>query len=229
MPTIAASIYRALAEEIIGGALVPGQKLDEKVLAGRFGASRTPIREALRELGARGLVELVPRRGGVVARIGLDELADMLDAECELEALCARLAAQRMSAMEKKRLEHLHQESAEQVARGDEHGYLGLNQQFHDLVLAGTHNRTVARAVRSLRDRLAPFRQAQTGVERRLAVSHEEHGAIVRAILDADPDAAYEAMRNHNARLGSFVLERIRNARPDRPAAPHALPVTPPR
>lgn len=229
MPTIAASIYRALAEEIIGGALAPGQKLDEKVLAERFGASRTPIREALRELGARGLVELVPRRGGVVARIGLDELADMLDAECELEALCARLAAQRMSAMEKKRLEHLHQESAEHVARGDELGYLGLNQQFHDLISAGTHNRTVARAVRGLRDRLAPFRQAQTGVERRLAVSHEEHGAIVRAILDADPDAAYEAMRNHNARLGSFVLERIRSARPDRPAAPRGLPVTLPR
>lgn len=219
MPTIAAQIYRTLAEQIITGALAPGQKLEEKVLAERFGVSRTPIREALRELGARGLIELVPRRGGVVARIGIDELADMLEAECELEALCARLAAQRMSLVEKKQLERVHQESEEYVGRGDDTGYLALNQQFHDLICAGTHSRTIARMVRALRDRLAPFRQAQSGVERRLAVSHEEHTAIVRAILDSDADAAYEAMRNHNARLSTHVLERMRGARPERAAA----------
>jgi DNA-binding GntR family transcriptional regulator len=118
------------------------------------------------------------------------------------------------------RTNDLHHDSAEHVARGDDSAYLALNQQFHDLICAGTHNRTVAVAVRSLRDRLAPFRQAQAGVERRLAVSHEEHGAIVQAILDADADAAYEAMRNHNARLGTRVLERLREARPERGPAP---------
>ena len=219
MPTIAAQIYRALAEDIIGGALAPGQKLEEKVLAERYGVSRTPIREALRELGARGLIELVPRRGGIVARIGLDELADMLEAECELEALCARLAAQRMTAVEKKQLERIHEASNALVARGEESGYLALNQEFHDLVCAGTHSKTIGRIVRTLRDRLAPFRQAQAGVERRLALSHEEHAAIVRAILGADPDAAYEAMRNHNARLSTHVLERMRSSRPERVAA----------
>jgi DNA-binding GntR family transcriptional regulator len=225
MPTIAAQIYRTIADQIISGALTPGQKLEEKVLAERFRVSRTPIREALRELGARGLVELVPRRGGVVARIELDELADMLEAECEIEALCARLAAQRMSNVEKKQLERVHQQSEEHVARADDSGYLALNKQFHDLVCAGTHSRTIARMVRGLRDRLAPFRQAQAGVERRLEVSHDEHAAIVRAILDSDTDAAYDAMRNHNARLGSRVLERMRDARSDRAEEGFAQPL----
>lgn len=94
-------IYKSIAEQIITGNLQPGEKLEEKVLASRFGVSRTPIREALRELSARGLINLIPRRGGMVAEIGLERLSDMLDAECELEGLCARLAAMRMTALEK--------------------------------------------------------------------------------------------------------------------------------
>lgn len=217
MPTIAAKIYRTLAEQIINGALAPGQKLEEKVLAEQFSVSRTPIREALRELNARGLIELVPRRGGVVASIGVEQLADMLEAECELEALCARLSAQRMSAVQKKQLEFVYMQSEELVTRGDEAGYLALNQQFHDLICSGPHNKTIASMAKSLRDRLSPFRQAQAGVERRLAVSHEEHKAIVKAVLDSDAEAAYEAMRNHNARLSTKVLELLRNSHPDRP------------
>ena len=72
MPTIAIQIYKALAEQIINGEFGPGDKLEEQALAERFNASRTPVREALRELAARGLVNLVPRRGGVVASIGVD-------------------------------------------------------------------------------------------------------------------------------------------------------------
>src|SRR5690348_12021163 len=101
MTTIAARIQKSLTSKIINGELRPGYKLDEQALATEFGVSRTPIREALRELGARGLIELVPHRGGIVAQISLPQLSDMLDAECEMEALCARLAAQRMSAVEK--------------------------------------------------------------------------------------------------------------------------------
>lgn len=216
MPTIASTIVQTLAEEIIGGTLAPGHKLEEKLLAERFQVSRTPVREALREMGARGLIELIPRRGGVVANIGIAELSDMLEAECELEALCAQLAAQRMSMVEKKQLEQLHEQAQTLVKGRSETPYLALNKRFHDLICAGTHNRTIAGMVRGLRDRLSPFRHAQAGTERRLAVSHEEHGAVVAAILGSDGAAAYEAMRHHNARLSTKVLERLRDARDDR-------------
>ncbi|MBN9115862.1 MAG: GntR family transcriptional regulator, partial [Pandoraea sp.] len=78
--TIAARICRVLTGEIIDGRLPPGQKLEEVALAERFKASRTPIREALRELNARGLIELTPHKGGVVASISVDDLSDMLEA-----------------------------------------------------------------------------------------------------------------------------------------------------
>ncbi len=228
MPTIAATIIQILAEEIIGGTLAPGSKLEEKVLAERFQVSRTPVREALREMGARGLIELIPRHGGVVANIGIAELADMLEAECELEALCAQLAAQRMSVVEKKQLERLHEQTEALVKGQDEGEYLTLNKKFHDVICAGTHNQTLSGMLRGLRDRLSAFRNAQAGTERRLAVSHEEHGAVVEAILASDGAAAYAAMRNHDARLSTKVLDRLRDSRhertaprTERPAAAH--------
>lgn len=209
MPTIAARIFHSLAEDIVNGALPPGTKLDEKLLADRFQVSRTPVREALREMGARGLIDLVPRRGGVVANIGLAELADMLEAECEVEALCAQLAARRMSTIEKKQLERLHDQAQLLVAGADQAGYLAQNRKFHDLICAGTHNDTMAAMVRGLRERLSAFRHAQSGTEKRLEVSHAEHAGVVRAILACDGPAAYAAMRDHNARLSSRVLERL--------------------
>ena len=213
MPALAATILQTLADEIITGKFAPGTKLEERALAARFDVSRTPIRESLRQLGARGLIDLVPRHGGVVANISIQQLADMLDAECELEALCARLAAQRMRAVDKGRLQQVHQQTADHAKRGDHQGYLTLNKQFHDLICEGSGNETIAQVVRSLRDRLGPFRRAQSGVERRLAISHGEHEVLVSAILRSDADAAYEAMRVHNTRMSTHVLELMRASR----------------
>lgn len=204
-------IYKSIAEQIITGNLQPGEKLEEKVLASRFGVSRTPIREALRELSARGLINLIPRRGGMVAEIGLERLSDMLDAECELEGLCARLAAMRMTALEKGQLRDLHDRSRPVAEQQDGSAYLVMNQEFHDLICAGAHNETLADTTRALRERLSPFRQSQAEEQgRRLMRSVEEHDAIVEAVTRGDGDAAYEAMRAHNARLGTGVLKLLR-------------------
>jgi DNA-binding GntR family transcriptional regulator len=207
MTTIASRIQQSLAEQIIKGVLAPGHKLDEKALAEQFSVSRTPIREALKELAARGLVDFLPRRGGIVARIGIERLADMLEAECELEAHCARLASQRMTGLDRGQLQELFDRSTERARAGDREAYLELNQEFHELICSGVHNETIGATVRDLRDRLAPFRRTQPAeLEDRLLRSHGEHEAIVRAIIGGDPEAAYTAMRNHNARLSSGVL-----------------------
>jgi len=213
MSTITAKIIQTLAEEIISGALAPGYKLEEKTLAERFQVSRTPVREALREMGSRGLIEVIPRRGAMVANIGLTQLSDLLEAECELEALCAQLSAQRMSVVEKKQLERMHEQTEALVASKNEADYMVLNRKFHVLICAGTHNKTIADMVGGLRDRLSAFRQAQLGTEGRLTVSHDEHGAVVGAILASDGAAAYEAMRNHVARLSIGVMDRLREAK----------------
>lgn len=212
MPTIANRIYKDLAGQIISGALSPGKKLEEKPLAQQFGASRTPIREALRELAARGLIELVPRHGGVVTRVSLHQLVDMLEAECEVEALCARLAAQRMTALEKSEIEMIFGKLECVTAEQNFVAFLELNQEFHSRICAGAHNATIGGMTRELRERLAPFRQSQAETaDARLIRSMQEHKEIVLAIIAGDVEKAYEAMRRHNARLSIGVLNVLRN------------------
>lgn len=220
MGNASSAICRSLTEDIVSGRLAPGLKLEELVLAERFQVSRTPIREALRELHARGLIDLQPRKGGIVRSIGLDDLSDMLEAMVELDALCCRISAERMSAVQKKQLQMVQQQSEDCVARGDEAGYLQLNHQFHQLICAGAQNRSLAAMLSNLRERLAPFRAAQTHVERRLPVSNDEHQAILKAILASDAEASYEAMRNHTARLSINVLDLLKAQQAGAKAAP---------
>ena len=210
-PTISTRIYKELAAQIIRGALPPGQKLEEMQLAAQFGVSRTPVREALRELAARGFIDLIPRRGGVVTRVGLEELVDMLEAECEVEALCARIAAQRMTALEKSELEVIYLEMEALAGSQKQSDYLEKNHEFHARICAGAHNATIGAMTRELRDKLAPFRQQQTlTAEQRFKQSMHEHRDIVQAIMAGHPEQAYEAMRRHNARLSVGVLGLLR-------------------
>ncbi len=153
----------------------------------------------------------MPRRGVVVATISLEQLAELFEAQCEVEALCARRATESMTTIERKELELLHQQCAEQAGGGDYATYLEANNQFHAAIARGTHNAVLITMLGDLRDRLAPYRQTQPEVEGRLEVSHAEHEAIARAIFGGQPEAAFVAMRDHDARLSNNVLRIIRS------------------
>src|SRR5271169_448955 len=102
--TRAEELRLQLADEIVRGGLPPGAALDETDLARRFNVSRTPVREALRQLAASGLVDARAHRGAVVAQPSIERLSGMFEAMAELEALCAGLAAERMTPAERHRL-----------------------------------------------------------------------------------------------------------------------------
>ena len=89
-------IVARLEDDILGGHFEPGDRLAEGALAERFGVSRTPIREALRQLSAAGLVEMRPHRGAVVRSLLVADIVHMLELMAEIEGFCARLAARRM-------------------------------------------------------------------------------------------------------------------------------------
>ncbi|MEX0758780.1 MAG: GntR family transcriptional regulator, partial [Tistlia sp.] len=112
-----------LEREIVVGDLAPGVRLDEVGLAERYAVSRTPVREALMQLAASGLVEMRPRQGALVAAIGTFQLAEMFEVMSELEALCARLAARRMTPRERDGLAALHAACAPYLDGADADGY----------------------------------------------------------------------------------------------------------
>ncbi len=195
--TRAEALATALAERIVSGALKPGQRLDEQALAAEAGISRTPVREALRQLTATGLVELRPHRGAVVASPAPERLRAGFELLAELEALCARWSALRMTPRERTALEALHIAMASLVRAGDRAAYRDANRRFHGLLYAGAHNPHLAEVAQATHRQLAPFRGAQFEAPSRLARSHAEHGVVVEALLRAEADAAAEAMRRH--------------------------------
>src|ERR1700730_9366909 len=113
--TRAETIRQRLAGDILRGVYPPGARLDENGPAERFNLSRTPVREALRQLTSAGLVEVRPRRGVIVSLPTDSALAEMYEVMGELEAACVRLATRRMSPAERVRLELVHRRSFEGV------------------------------------------------------------------------------------------------------------------
>lgn len=186
-----------LADEIVSGVLEPGTPLDEQDLAARFGVSRTPVREAIRQLSASGLVRVRPHRGAVVALPTPRELNDMFEAMAELEALCAGLAARNMTVGERRGLETLHEALRLLVQKGDPARYHEKNEAFHAAIYAGSHNSYLAELALMTRARVAPFRRAQFRAAGRLGGSYTEHDLIVQAILRGDQAGASAAMRAH--------------------------------
>jgi DNA-binding GntR family transcriptional regulator len=186
-----------IAEAILTGELVPGAKLDEHTLATRYGVSRTPVREALKQLAASGLIDAKPRRGATVTHITSLQLEELFVAMGELEGTCARLSALSMTPIERRRLEVLHDRMAEMAQRKDEAAYVDANTEFHSTIYLGSHNSVLIEMATGLRRRLAPFRRAQFRSAGRLLRSHTEHDVIVRSILRGDAAAAHAAMLQH--------------------------------
>lgn len=195
--TRAEVLSSTLATDILNGALPPGTRLDEQGLAERYGVSRTPVREALRQLATSGLIEMRPRRGAVVASVTKERLSELFVAMGEIEATCARLSAISMNPLDRRRLQGLHQRMGEMVMKGQEEEYAQANRAFHLAIYEGARNPVLLDIAVGLRRRLDPFRRAQFRAPGRLVRSHSEHDRVVTAILSGNSQEAHTAMLDH--------------------------------
>ncbi len=190
-------IRRQLADRIISSELPPGTVLDETQLAAEFAVSRTPIREALKQLAASGLVDQRPHARTIVAKPDDEKLAGMFELMGHLEALCAGTSALRMTPSERDALDVLHTDMAAIVSAGDRQAYIQANERFHAAIYRGSHNPYLEEITLSTRQRLQPFRRAQFSTLGRLAHSHQEHGLILEAILRGNQSQAERMMHSH--------------------------------
>lgn len=205
---LAEQVFRRLADDIVLGHLQPGQHLDEQAMAARYQVSRTPVREALKQLVATGLADYRPNRGSMVRRLDAAELDLMFEAIAELESACARYAALRMDEAQRQALAEAHAQGRLAMQAHDMEAYDQANLRLHQLVLEGAHNAHLTEAARALRTRVKPFRRGQFTRFDRLVQSYEEHSRVVEAILAHDALAAHREMRAHlqAARQATRVL-----------------------
>ena len=205
--TLANAIRRRLADQILNGDFASDSRLDENELANQFGVSRTPVREALRQLDTAGLVELRPRRGAKIVPVDKERISYAFEAAAELEALTAYWAASRATLIEKKQLETLHLEGEKALEKNDPELFAKANRRFHHMISECARNPVLAKSVAGVRVQTAPFQKAQFARKEKISASQREHEQILTAICFQDPEAARQCMKEHILRASLLALE----------------------
>lgn len=190
-------IEQALLDEISVGDVIPGQRLDEVGLATRFGASRTPVREALSRLTAQGVLVHGERRGVFVAEYSREELGQIFEAMHEIEAACARIAAQRLNLLTRSEILAAQSECIDAAETGDRAAYLRANEAFHQTIYRATGNPYMAELASEFRRRTGPFRAKKFGSREDLVKSAKSHQALIDDIFSEDSTTASKGMRAH--------------------------------
>jgi len=192
-------IEAALTAEIAAGEIAPGTRLDEAGLAARFRASRTPVREALGRLTAQGILVAGERRGTFVAEYSREELAQIFEAMHEIEAACARIAAQRLNFLSRTEIETAQADCVAAAQAGDRAAYLRANEAFHIAIYRATGNPHMAEIASEFRQRTGPFRAKKFATKQDLLESAEGHQQLIDHIFSEDSIVASTGMRDHMA------------------------------
>jgi DNA-binding GntR family transcriptional regulator len=201
--------YERLVSAIRDGGLKPGDRLVETELAQRLGISRTPIREAIRQLESDGLVAHQPRIGTTVRVLDYAEITELYEMRAVLEGTAARFAARAASPVELGELQAINEEMA--AARDVERAYQA-NRQFHTVILNAARNRFLVKSVEAVQKTLLILGPSTMEESARATQAVTEHDALLDALRGRDEEAAEALMRAHieaahRARLRQLRLE----------------------
>ncbi|WP_454631698.1 GntR family transcriptional regulator [Bradyrhizobium cenepequi] len=194
---------------IVRGDLQPGEQLLEADLSEALGISRTPLREALKQLAAEGLVELRLNHSAVVAPFRRDELTELFEAVSGIERCAAELAATRMVARDVERLEALQERIESHHDRGELREYFEINQQIHSSIVGFARNAVLKATHDILLARVERARFFALSVHGRWDESVREHQDILAALKAGDADRAGQLLGHHVRRTGEIMAATL--------------------
>ena len=194
---------------IVNGSMVPGQRLDEMVLAKKYGVSRTPVREAIRALTAIGLVQNTGRQGSQVAKLSISMLIEMFELMAVLEGMCAQLAARRATKNELIEMHKTHQLLEKTFEKGTHKEFYDVNLKFHDQLYNASHTQYLAEETLRLRRRLSPYRMRVTFQPGRMSSTLEEPNKILIAINKGESELAKNEAISHLRLIGNDLEDFI--------------------
>jgi DNA-binding GntR family transcriptional regulator len=211
--TLVERLMDAIQREILEGTLRPGDRLEELALSRRYGVSRTPIREALRQLASTRLVDVRPRLGAIVASPTAGEVIDLFELVAELEGMAARLATERLDKADLAAIERAHMICRKAARGSDASAYYRVNLDFHQAVHKAAKNKVLLEEIQALDRRLSPYRHFITFRVGRTQTALREHDEILCAIQERDPKLAQTSMRDHVRILGEDALVLVKGLR----------------
>lgn len=190
-------IFEKVREDILNDVYVDGEKIVEAKLAEELGVSRTPVREALKQLELDGLVESIPNRGVIVKGITEQDIADIYTIRIAIEGIAANWSVRRISDEEIAALKEVYELMEFYTARGDADKTFELNTKFHEIIYKATRSRYMEHVLKDFQMFIKSTRSKSLKSEGRLEEALGEHKAVLEAFLTHDPDAAVSAVLAH--------------------------------
>ena len=215
--TLADRVFTRLQDDIVRGEIPPGSKVSETELAGRYGVSRGPLREAIRRLESRKLLEREVHVGTRVASLSFEDLIEIYYVREALEGQAARLAAERMTDQE---VAGLHQVLAQHEQQQDIREDTAYFQRegdldFHYRIIQGSHNRTLIRMlIGELYHLVRMYRYQFSTTANRPQKALHEHRRIIEAIESRDAEMAELLMRRHISRARENIEQQAQQRSP---------------
>ena len=190
-------VFEKLREDILSGVYKDCDELREITIGEEMGVSRTPVREALRQLELEGLVLMIPRKGAEVAKISEKSLRDVLEVRRSLEELAIELACQRMTDEEIDQLEQRQNAFKNAIHKGNAMNIAETDEAFHDVIYLGTGNDKLVQILNNLREQMYRYRLEYIKDEDKRQILVVEHEHILAAIKTRNIAEAKNAAREH--------------------------------
>lgn len=200
-------VYHLLKAEIIKESLKPGNKLLEEKIAKQLGVSRTPIREALKQLAAEGFVKMIPNQGMMVSKTSIKDIQEVLQIRGVLEELAARLAAKLIKKEEIKELEKYIEQMEYYTNKNDFLAFSEMDAEFHELVLNICGSNRLIQIRKNLSDQAHRYRIRSLSIPGRLKHSLKEHREIVEALMQKDSEQADRLSQKHIENVLKNILK----------------------
>lgn len=213
-------VAEIVREAIAGGRLQAGSRLVERDLCEMTGVSRTLVREVLRQLEAEGLVEVIPNKGPIVARISARQAREVFQLRAELEGLASQLFAELATDAQLQALKEAFEGLRAAYARRDPPGMLAAKSRFYDCLVEGSGNETLGSVLRQLQVRATVLRATSLSQPGRTAASEREIALLMEAIERRDGEAARRASVDHIRRAADAAMQVLEDRSPAAEAEP---------
>lgn len=197
-------VFHRIREDILSGKYKKNEELKEKTIGEELGVSRTPVREALRQLELEGLVTIISNKGAYVVGFSVEDIQDIYEIRSVLEGLCARRAAVRVT---KEQLEELEENlflTEFHVEKGHAEQVVELDTRFHEILYEACQSKVLEHALRDYHHYLERVRKVTLASKKRSIESNNEHKQILEALKERDAKKA-EAYANQH------ILNTIKN------------------
>lgn len=202
-------VFNTLRYAILHGSLSPGERLMEVKLADILGVSRTPVREALKLLEEEGLVDMIPRRGAVVARIDEKTMLDVLVVRKSLEALAVKIACETITKDDIQKLKEVTDKLEVAIDKNDIEKITDLDVKFHDIIFNSTTNKKLVQLLNDLREQMYRYRFEYIKLETDHIKILRDHRAIIRCLEEHDQTLASEMVKKHIDIQGETVKKGL--------------------